>query len=73
MENKRLFALDQELTIDEPEEDHFPAVPLNLVEALEHQFPNKLPIFHTTEKELAYLIGQVSVVKFLREQSGRRT
>ena len=74
MENKRLFELDRELTIDEPEEDHFPAVPLNLVEALEQQFPDKLPLRHDTQAtETAYVIGQVSVVKFLREMSGRRT
>lgn len=71
MENTRLFKQEQQLV--EEEEDRFPAVPMDLVEALEHQFPDKLPGFLTTEKELAYLIGQVSIVKFLRDMSGRRT
>ena len=70
MENTRLFVRDQEV---EPQEDHFPAVPLELVEALEQMYQDKLPEIHITDRELGELIGQVNVVKFLREMSGRRT
>lgn len=70
MENTRIFQTDQQV---EEEEDRFPAVPLAVVEALEHLFQDKLPDLHVTERELGQLIGQVTVVKFLREMSGRRT
>jgi len=70
MENTRLFVRGQEV---ETPEDHFPAVPLELVEALEQMYQDKLPEIHVTDRELGELIGQVNVVKFLREMSGRRT
>ena len=70
MGNVRLF--EQEQQVEEPE-DNFPAVPLALVEALEHLYQDKLPEIHVTDRELGELIGQVNVVKFLREMSGRRT
>jgi len=70
MENTRLFVRDQG---DESPEDNFPAVPIQLVEALEQLFQDKLPEIHVTDRELGELIGQVNVVKFLREMSGRRT
>jgi len=71
MSNTRLFESNQPL--EAQEEDHFPAVPLELVEALEQLFPDKLPEIHVTDRELGQLIGQVAVVKLLREMSGRRT
>lgn len=72
MGNTRLFEQAQQLV--EEIEDHFPAVPLELVEALEQQYPDQLPAIHDLGgRELSYLVGQVSVVKFLRLQSGRRT
>jgi hypothetical protein len=70
MENTRLFVRDQEV---DAQEDHFPAVPLELVEALEQMYQDKLPEIHVTDRELGELIGQVNVVKFLREMAGRRT
>jgi len=70
MSNVRLF-VNNDLLVDQ--EDPFPAVPLELVEALEQLFPNKLPEIHVTDRELGQLIGQVDVVKLLREMSGRRT
>lgn len=70
MENYQLYRQDQQLI---EEEDHFPAVHLDLVEALEQMFQDKLPDLNVTDRELGQLIGQVTVVKFLREMSGRRT
>jgi len=70
MSNVRLF-VNNDLLVEQ--EDTFPAVPLELVEALEQLFPNKLPEIHVTDRELGQLIGQVDVVKLLREMSGRRT
>lgn len=70
MENTRLFQQEQQV---EEQEDKFPAVPLDLVEALEQLYQDKLPEIHVTDRELGELIGQVNVVKFLREMSGRRT
>lgn len=71
MSNNRLFERLPE--VQEPQEFEFPAVHLDLVEALEHMYPDKLPEIHVTDRELGFLIGQVDVVKFLREMSGRRT
>lgn len=70
MENVRLFENNQVLA---DQEDHVPPVPIELVEYLEHTFPDRLPDLHVTDRELGQLIGQVTVVKLLRDISGRRT
>ena len=45
--------------------DNLPVYSIDLVKALDNMYPNRLPILGTTQEELAYLIGQRSVVDFL--------
>ena len=44
----------------------FPDVPPELLEGLAVRFPDKLPAGPVSEAELARLVGQQSVVRFLR-------
>jgi hypothetical protein len=47
----------------------FPDVPSELLEELAARFPDKLPSGPVTETELARLVGQQTVLRFLRSQA----
>ncbi len=58
----------------EPEDvnDDFPLVPLALLQALETRFPDRLPTDLTTsDRAILVAIGNVQVVRFLREMHQR--
>lgn len=46
---------------------NFPAVPLELIEALESRFPDRCPDLRTPEREVWAATGRAEVVRFLRE------
>lgn len=39
-----------------------------LVKELDDQFPDKMPELSLSEKEMAYRIGQISVVRYLKSK-----
>lgn len=49
-----------------PARSPFPDVPPELLEELAVRFPDKLPTEPVSEAELARLLGQQSVLRFLR-------
>lgn len=51
----------------------FPDVPPELLEELAARFPDKLPSEPVTETELASLVGQQDVLRFLRSHAARQT
>lgn len=51
----------------------FPDVPPELLEELAARFPDKLPAGPVSEAELARLVGQQAVLRFLRSQAARQT
>ena len=39
-----------------------------LIEELDQQFPDVMPDLRLSEKEFAYMVGQVSVVRYLKSK-----
>jgi hypothetical protein len=70
--NTLFFTEEQDIPSDEILE-HFPAVPLPVIEALERLYPDRLPSDHITERALDRKIGQQDVIKTLRQVAGQRT
>lgn len=53
--------------------DHqFPPVPLQLLEALEAQFPNQVPELSDTERQIWAKVGNQQVLRFMRRQFEER-
>lgn len=69
--NVRLFNCEQ--SEPTPEYSDAPAVPLHLIDWLELQYTNHLPMQPVTDWELGRLVGQQDVIQVLRQLAGRRT
>jgi hypothetical protein len=52
--------------------DKFPPIPAQLLEELERRFPDKCPDITAKHEDILKQIGQVSVIRFLREQFKRQ-
>ena len=50
----------------------FPSVPLALIEELEHRFPDRIPDTPPSVTEAATLVGQQSVIRFIRREFERQ-
>jgi hypothetical protein len=51
--------------------DSFPRVPRDLLEALEERFPDRCPDLDLPDKKVWSRVGNVEVVRFLREMHNR--
>ncbi len=54
------------------EEQTFPPIRLELVEAVEAEYPNVMCDFKATDREIGFHAGQISVALFLREQFNKQ-
>lgn len=54
--------------IEEYEEEEFPRVTEEFIEALEKQFPDRSPKLTDTDREIWASVGRAEVVQFLRTQ-----
>lgn len=71
--NFRMFG-DEYPDPNEPNElETAPAVPLPLIDWLEHTHPNHLPMEPVSDWELGRRVGQQQIIQMLRTISGRRT
>jgi hypothetical protein len=61
----------QQEQIEESETANFPAVSLELVEALEREYPDRCPSPDASDREIWMATGQARLVAFLREMSNR--
>lgn len=68
MNNTLLYR--QEFQEEDPNAN-FPAVPLALVEELEHRYPDRCPSPDASDREIWMAVGQARLVAFLREMSNR--
>jgi hypothetical protein len=55
----------------EPEIEDFPRVETDLLEALEARYPDKCPDLRISDKEFGVYVGQLNVVRLLREMHDR--
>jgi hypothetical protein len=53
-------------------EDLLPLIPTDLLEALNHRFPERTPELNWTDREIWIAVGERRVVRFLNEQSRRQ-
>ncbi|QXV74653.1 hypothetical protein [Rhizobium phage RHEph21] len=54
------------------DEDRFPHIPKDLVEALDKRFPERTPSLKTSLEEIRWKGGERAVVRFLLEQYDRQ-
>lgn len=55
------------------EEDTFPPIRLELVEAVEAEYPNVMCDFRASDRDIGFHAGQISVAIFLREQFNKQS
>jgi len=55
----------------EVEEEEFPRVPTDLLEALEAQFPDRCPALNISQVDYGVVQGRLDVVRFLRQVHDR--
>lgn len=49
----------------------FPRVPMDLLEALELKYPNQCPDLNIRDRDFGVIVGQLEVVRFLRDMYER--